>query len=777
MPYVEGESLRDRLDREKQLPVDDAVRLASEVASALDYAHRHDVIHRDIKPENILLHDGQALVADFGIALAASKAGGTRMTETGMSLGTPHYMSPEQAMGDRELTPRSDVYALGCVLYEMLTGEPPHTGPTAQAVVAKVMTAEPVPPTELRKTVPPGIGAVTLRALQKLPADRFASPADFALALASPETAAVMGPAQSLPGHRKSAWGLAAGFAAVGVLVGGVVMAWWSRPAPAAGVPARFEVGTPFLGFNPNRLMTISRDGSTIAYVQGGGAGRGLRLRRLDQIVSTSIPGAQGANPLFSPDGRELLFTRFGQTQRVQVSGGQTTLFADIPETPFQVWGDDGGLVYMGADNGIYRLPPGGGDPIHVSSPDTARNERRQHVTDILPGGRHALVYANTGAGPVGPLYVLDLRNGDRRYILDVEVRGAWYAGHNTLVYVTLDNTLHGIPFAPTTLEVSGEAVALAGPLSSMPTAMARVSTSRTGSVLYLPRSTAELVAVSRDGAARSLLASEAEYHNPKVSPDGRRIAVDINDPSGRDVWVYSLTQGTLTRVTFDNDGHDAIWTPDGRALFYVATRDGATRLLRSDLDGPGSIVSPQSLAAPGGWLSDGTLIGTRSSTGSATGWDIMTVGGSGLESVIATPFSEAWVRPSPDGRWLAYVTDESRRYEVYLRRVDGAGGRLQISIDGGSEPMWSADGRTLYYRRSDPDATDLVAATLDLAGSPSVVAREALFNWADYEGTEPHSNYDVMPGGEEFVMVRRTQAAHLILIQNVHLLVHPRAE
>jgi serine/threonine-protein kinase len=171
--------------------------------------------------------------------------------------------------------------------------------------------------------------------------------------------------------------------------------------------------------------------------------------------------------------------------------------------------------------------------------------------------------------------------------------------------------------------------------------------------------------------------------------------------------------------------------------------------------------------------LADGTLIGTRSSTNSATGWDIMTAGSGGLESVIATPFSEAWVMPSPDGHWLAYVSDESRRFEVYLRRVDGVGGRLQVSVDGGSEPMWNADGRTLYYRRTDIEATNLMAATLDLGVEPRVVSREALFDWDDYEGAEPHANYDVMPGGDEFIMVRRTQAAHLILIQNVHLLVH----
>src|SRR5690242_20397621 len=192
MPFVEGETLRDRMNREKQLPVADAVRITTEVAAALDYAHRHGVVHRDIKPENILLHDGQALVADFGIALAASKASGNRMTETGMSLGTPHYMSPEQAMGEREITPRSDVYALGAVLYEMLTGDPPFTGSTAQAIVARVVTESPRPLLPQRHTIPRQVEAATLTALEKLPADRFGSAAEFAAALTNPSYAATV---------------------------------------------------------------------------------------------------------------------------------------------------------------------------------------------------------------------------------------------------------------------------------------------------------------------------------------------------------------------------------------------------------------------------------------------------------------------------------------------------------------------------------------------------------------------------------------------------------
>src|SRR6187549_1037567 len=221
MPFVEGESLRDRLTREKQLPIADAVRLATQVAGALDYAHRHGVIHRDIKPENVMLHDGSALVADFGIALAVSSAGGgSRMTETGMSLGTPHYMSPEQAMGEREITARSDVYALGAMTYEMLVGEPPFTGPTAQAIVAKVMTADPASLTGQRKTIPLHVEATVFTALQKLPADRFATAAEFAAALANPTTTMARTGFQPAVVPVRRGWLLSAAALAVTLLVG-----------------------------------------------------------------------------------------------------------------------------------------------------------------------------------------------------------------------------------------------------------------------------------------------------------------------------------------------------------------------------------------------------------------------------------------------------------------------------------------------------------------------------------------------------------------------------
>ncbi len=292
MPFVEGESLRDRLDREQQLPVDEALGIAREVADALDYAHRHGVIHRDIKPENILLHDGRALVADFGIALAVSRSeGGTRLTETGMSLGTPHYMSPEQAMGEREITAKSDVYALGCILYEMLTGEPPFAGPTAQAVIARVLTEEPRSLTLQRRTVPPHVEAAVRTALSKLPADRFASAAQFSEALVNPAVATAAAPAvlATAPSvaprsHRLVATGV---LAALGGVAVGALLLSLLRTTPSAGV-LRYGLALP-AAQEPNAEWRAipSEDGSRIAYVGPAADGTQLWVKDRDSYQPT----------------------------------------------------------------------------------------------------------------------------------------------------------------------------------------------------------------------------------------------------------------------------------------------------------------------------------------------------------------------------------------------------------------------------------------------------------------------------------------------------------
>ncbi len=775
MPFIEGESLRDRLSREKQLPISDAVRLTTEVASALDYAHRHGVIHRDIKPENILLHDGSALVADFGIALAASKAGG-RMTETGMSLGTPHYMSPEQAMGERDITARSDVYALGCVAYEMLTGDPPFTGSTAQAIVAKVMTERPAPIRRQRERVSESVEDAVLTALEKLPADRFASAAEFAAALSAPPGVRAGKSSgrrtAEMPARRTAVLtvaGVGAAALALGTLTGLAMRPASERPAPAA----LFEISTPGVGFAPFRTLSLSPDGSQLIYHTFETTIRGLQLRRLDQLEPRPIIGSEGAsNPQISADGQEMLISQFGQTYRAQVAGGgQWTLLPDVPESSFNFIDEEGNVVYAGADGGIWRLPRDG-RPESLSLPDTASGERIQTLLDLLPGGQLALVGWNGGTGFSGPLYALDLESGVRHPLLNVDVRGAAYAGRKTLVYVTADQMLHGIAFDPRRLATSGEPVLLGGPVDAMPLGNPRMTVSRTGLVAYVPRNSAELMEVGVDGRARPLLERRAEYHRPKYSPDGRSISVDIIDPSGRDVWVLSLEQGTLSRATFDNDGHDAIWSPDGRSLAYVASRDGRVVLLRSRLDGGAAEqLSTDAAAAPGGWTSQGQLLAVTAGESGREGWNITLDSAGRLRPFITTRFSEGWPAVSPDGRWLAYATDASRRYEVYIQPMDGSSGRTQISLDGGLEPEWSADGQTLYYRRISPPT--LIRARLELSDAPRVASREELFDVGDYVGAEPHANYDVAGDGR-FVMVRRTQLPKLILLQNVDQIVSP---
>ena len=299
MPYVEGETVRDRISREKQLPIADAVRIASEVASALDYAHRRNVIHRDIKPENIMLHDGSALVADFGIALAASKAGGTRMTETGMSLGTPHYMSPEQAMGQREITARSDVYALGCVTYEMLVGEPPFTGPTAQAIIARVMTEEPRALTAQRKTIPPGVEAAVFTALEKLPADRFGSAAEFAAALANPATTMARAGVQPVVAIGRRGW-MAGGAVAALALLAGLILGGRRADQGSVG-PTDVVRATLTLGDSAvvraidNVRLAIAPSGRRVAFIGSDGDDAQLWIREFNQPAARALPDTKGA--------------------------------------------------------------------------------------------------------------------------------------------------------------------------------------------------------------------------------------------------------------------------------------------------------------------------------------------------------------------------------------------------------------------------------------------------------------------------------------------------
>src|SRR5213593_4022504 len=387
MPYIQGETLRSKLDRETQLGIEEAVRITREVADALDYAHRHGVIHRDIKPENILLHDGRPMVADFGIALAVSAAAGSRMTETGLSLGTPHYMSPEQATGDRLIDARSDIYSLGAVLYEMLAGEPPHTGPTVQSVIAKVVTARPRPLQQLRESVPPHVEAAVLKALAKLPADRFQTAAQFVDALARPGWGGV--PATTAPDSAAAAAerpGRRAvrDVAPLAVAAIATSLALWvsvrPRPEPPARPVARFTLvlppTAPMSDVPAGTTVAMSPDGSRIIYLSAASTGNQLFSRTLDQLEPTSLTGTQNARkPFISPDGRWVAYFSGPRLYKLPLAGGPAAVVATVPGLAFgATWGATDTIVFV-ADRGLMAVPAAGGEPRLLFPADTSRGE------------------------------------------------------------------------------------------------------------------------------------------------------------------------------------------------------------------------------------------------------------------------------------------------------------------------------------------------------------------------------------------------------------------
>ena len=448
MPYVEGESLREKLDRDHQLPVDDAVRIATNVAEALDYAHSHSVIHRDIKPANILLHAGKPVISDFGIALAVGAAGGGRLTETGLSLGTPHYMSPEQATGDQSVGPATDVYALGCVLYEMLVGEPPYTGSTPQAVLGKIITGEFDPVTKHRKTVPGNVEATIRRALEKLPADRFTGVAEFARGLSDPgfRHGELAGAGEGLsqgPWNRLT----------VAMTVVAVLFAGWALwpPTPESRPVASFEV---VLGEDGDLAvaaaavkLALSPDGSTIVYVGlAPDGGRQLWQRRLPELEPEPIPGTEEANsPVVSPDGLSVAFnSNPGRSKRtVSLDGGSPFMVVDGAATDRRAlaWGSDG-MIYFGRENAIYRVPATGGEPEAVTSPSEIGNHR---YPNVLPDGRGLLLTVFDVLPEQSRIAVVGPEGGEVRELFQGAM--ARYAASGHIVYAMAEGTLMAVPF------------------------------------------------------------------------------------------------------------------------------------------------------------------------------------------------------------------------------------------------------------------------------------------------------------------------------------------
>jgi serine/threonine-protein kinase len=675
------------------------------------------------------------------------------------------------------------------MLYEMLAGDPPYMGNTAQASVAKVITEKAPPVTVHRDTVPAHVAAAVSQALNKLPADRFGSAAQFAEALANtsftvPTEAAAAGPEGVVKPARRHLWPAVAGVFVVAALVG------WLRPRPEDPMPvlrysmALAEEERLLPRFGPR--IALSPDGAQLVYVGPSESGAAqLWVRERDQLNARPLPGTDGAiAPFFSPDGRNVgFFTPGPTTLRVaSLGGGPPVTVADSGVGLIgATWAPDGHIYLDGpAGQGMMRVPATGGVVEPASVLDSVQNETSHHWPASLPGGKGVLFSishdALTNLDQVD-IAVLDLETRTHQIL----VRGvaARYAPTGHLVYVTSDGSLMAAPFDEDRLELTGPAVALTDGIALRLWGSTDLAISESGTLMYVTGGVAEdpneMVWVDRDGRHTAMDPGwVGEFYTPALSPDGSRLAMAMIGDAGRDLWVKQLDTGPLSRLTFpEGADHRPWWTRDGRSLLFVTERGDTRDLYRRRADGVGRaeplLVLPEAvnqaqLSPDGEWL--------IYRTGRVNSLDIharRTSGDTAAIPLIADPnIDEHSPALSPDGRWLAYLTDESGRWELYVRPFPNVNdGRWQVSTSGASEPVWAHSGRELFYK----NAADEMMVSEVRTGPTFVVGQHSvLFSASDYYSYSFHPQYDVAPDGERFVMIRFRavgDAGNLVVVEN----------
>jgi serine/threonine-protein kinase len=757
--------------------VGEAIAITVAVAGALDHAHRQGIVHRDVKPENVLFHDGHALIADFGIALAVSKAGGSRLTQTGIRVGTPQYMSPEQIASEREIDGRSDIFALACVLYEMLTGDPPHRGSNMQTVIARILSEPPRPVRTVRPNVPPMVEQALDRALAKLPADRFTTAREFAGALsaelpsgsgAAPRGIAAPGPRQSFRGRFRNPLLVALGAAAV---VGGASAAWtWGRRLNARSpVTARFLVPGLTAG-----EMAITPDGRSLVFPGEADGRQQLVLRPMGGIDARPIAGTEGGwLAVVSPDGRAVAFPSQGRLSRVSLEGGVPTVLTTGYVSGKPAWGH-GGIIALshGAQGGLSWLSAAGEGPLHPFTRPLASAGETSHSSPLFTPDGKAVVFTvqklrgrlGTVEGELAIARLDPTATGPEAHVpLGVQGRYAIGMVDDWLLYLGLDvTTVMAVRLDLRRQRVVGAPVTVlqdtvGGGISGS------VALAANGTLIYshFAEYRSRPLLVDTAGVKRVVpdVPEPFRYLYPRVSPGGRRMAVQNTSRQGTDIWVYELAGGDPKRLTTTGNAASPVWTPDGERIVFVATGSGGAQemwWLPADGSLPAAkLFSGEDRLLPGSVTPDGRTLLYQTRVGNVISiWSARLDGDPAPRPVVRERFDNRTPAISPDGRRLAYVSNASGRDEVYVRPFPETGAAAQISTAGGTEPVWSRSGAKLYYRTG----RELVAATM--LRTPNLAApRTAPLFADDLLRANPQRNYDVTLDGR-FVMIGDTIAA-----------------
>ena len=715
MELIEGPTLGDRI-KEGAIPLEEALTIAKQIGAALEAAHEKQITHRDLKPGNVKLRpDGVVKVLDFCLAKVGqavppdtigedSPTLTMAMTEAGMILGTAAYMAPEQAKG-KPVDKRADIWAFGVVLYEMVTGKRLFKGEDMVEILAAVVHAQP----DLT-AVPQRVRRLIGKCLEKDPNKRLRdmSGMEFLLAEEAPAPVVAAPPA---PPAKRMVWPLAAAtILALGALA--AVSAIHFREAPPEVVKLEFPPPDKGILLQTNGPPAISPDGRRIVFRAASEGKQMLWVRELNSLSARVLPGTENpANPFWAPDNRQVAFGVSGKLMKIDVTGGPALTIATIPDFRGGSWNQEGVIVF-GSNTGLFRVPAAGGTPSTLLELDKSRNEISARFPDFLPDGRHFLYVAVSSDAEKSAIFVGDLQSKEKKLLVPV-ASNAQYVEPGYILFVR-ERTLMAQPFDAAKLAATGDAVPIAEQLDYFgANQYAYFAASRNGVLAYASGGAGTALQITwydRSGKVVGTVGKPVDLQVPRLSPDGKMIATDRLDPQSRnrDIWIYDLARGTEPRLTFANNNTEPVWSPDGKRVAYVRRNDDKVVVKAADGTGEEEILDEaDKFLRPMDWTRDGGFLLLATGNGNPkTGNDVLALPLTGknaserkLIPVKTTEFSEWGARVSPDGRWLAYDSDQSKRKEVYVVPFPNTtSGSWQISVDGGRYPVWSRDGRELYF-------------------------------------------------------------------------------